>query len=229
VGYKARSRTLSVERAAIAEHRSLQEGETRPRAGSPDLETELAALQHRSLDELRLRWRNRWGRLAPASLPRHLLFRLMAYRLQADAFGDLDARTVRWLDRQACEDEAVRGASHELASNETNDSKHVDANKAAPARQAAETIVLKPGAVLMREWQGRVERVMVVHDGFAWGGATYASLSAVALAITGTKWNGLRFFGVRRADRTLSGEPRSREKRSPGRAKSADRIAAGVS
>jgi Protein of unknown function (DUF2924) len=227
VRFKARSRTLSVERAAIAEHRSLQEGETRPGAGSPDLETELAALQRLSLDELRLRWRNRWGRLAPASLPRHLLLRLIAYRLQADAFGDLDARTVRWLDRRA--NEEASETPRASATNKTDDGKQGEAENAAPARRAAETIVLKPGAILTREWQGRIERVMVVHDGFAWGGATYASLSATALAITGTKWNGLRFFGVRRADRTLSGEPGSREKRSPGRAKSSVRIGAGVS
>jgi hypothetical protein len=54
--------------------------------------------------------------------------------------------------------------------------------------------------LLIREWQGRLERVTVVDDGFAWNGATYASLSAVAFAITGTKWNGHRFFGVRRRD-----------------------------
>ena len=65
------------------------------------LETELAALEQLSLDELRLRWRNRWGRLAPAFLSRGLLSRLMAYRLQAEAFGDLDGRTVRLFDRLA--------------------------------------------------------------------------------------------------------------------------------
>jgi hypothetical protein len=54
--------------------------------------------------------------------------------------------------------------------------------------------VLKPGALLTREWQGRIERVMTLGDGFAWNGKTYASLSAVAFAITGVKWNGHRFF-----------------------------------
>ena len=214
----------------MAEHRSPPEGVTPTLQGaasrSPDLEAEIAALQRLSLDELRLRWRNRWGRLAPASLPRHLLFRLMAYRLQADAFGDLDASTVRLLDRRA--NEEAGQAPRASAMNKTEDGQQGEAKNATPARQAAETIVLKPGAVLTREWQGRIERVMVVHDGFAWGGATYASLSAVALAITGTKWNGLRFFGVRRCDRALSGEPRSREKRSSVRANSADCIATGV-
>ena len=56
---------------------------------------------------------------------------------------------------------------------------------------------LKPGAILTREWNGRDHRVMVVNEGFAWNGETYDSLSDVAFAITGTKWNGPRFFGLR--------------------------------
>src|ERR1039458_6263461 len=55
-------------------------------------------------------------------------------------------------------------------------------------------LVLKPGSLLTREWQGRIERVMALEDGFAWNGKTHASLSAVAFAITGVKWNGYRFF-----------------------------------
>jgi hypothetical protein len=152
------------------------------------LETELAELERLSVDDLRLRWRNNWGRLAPAHLSRGLLFRIMAYRLQAEAFGDLDRKTVRLLERMA------NGAAEKLAANgsATPDShKHAD-------RAAYELLVMKPGALLIREWQGRLERVTVVDDGFAWNGATYASLSAAAFAIAGTKWNGHRFFGVRR-------------------------------
>jgi hypothetical protein len=65
--------------------------------------------------------------------------------------------------------------------------------------------------LLIREWRGRLERVTVADGGFAWNCATYASLSAVAFAITGTKWNGHRFFGVRR--RECDGDP-NREKSS---------------
>ena len=54
-----------------------------------------------------------------------------------------------------------------------------------------------PGTVLTREWNGRNHRVMLVAEGFAWGGRTYHSLSSIAFAITGTKWNGPRFFGLR--------------------------------
>ena len=63
------------------------------------LEAELAELKRLSLDGLRLRWRNNWGRVAPAHLPRGLLFRVMAYRLQAEAFGDLDQKTIRLLEQ----------------------------------------------------------------------------------------------------------------------------------
>jgi DUF2924 family protein len=62
--------------------------------------------------------------------------------------------------------------------------------------------------LLIREWRGRLERVTVVDDGFVWNGTTYASLSAVAFAITGTKWNGHRFFGVRRRDNVRVGNVR---------------------
>jgi Protein of unknown function (DUF2924) len=57
-------------------------------------------------------------------------------------------------------------------------------------------IELTPGTVLVREWDRQSQRVMVMADGFAWNGQTYDSLSKVAFAITGTKWNGPRFFGM---------------------------------
>ena len=60
-----------------------------------------------------------------------------------------------------------------------------------------EGVDLRPGAILAREWRGRLERVTVLDDGFAWNGTTYGSLSMVAKAITGTSWNGHRFFGLR--------------------------------
>ena len=160
------------------------------------LEAELAELERLSLDDLRLRWRNRWGRLAPAHLSRGLLFRVMAYRLQAEAFGDLDRKTVRLLERMA------NGAAEKLAANRsaTPGSDEQAESKVSSARAAYGPPILKPGALLIREWQGRLESVTVVDDGFAWNGETYASLSGVAFAITGMKWNGYRFFGVRRRD-----------------------------
>ena len=57
--------------------------------------------------------------------------------------------------------------------------------------------MLPAGTVLGREWNGQMQRVTVLEDGFAWKGKIYPSLSKIALAITGTRWNGPRFFGLR--------------------------------
>jgi hypothetical protein len=73
---------------------------------------------------------------------------------------------------------------------------------------------LKAGALLAREWNGRLERVMILDKGFAWNGGTYGSLSQVAKAMTGTSWNGHRFFGLRTARSDRSGMvPRRSEDR----------------
>jgi hypothetical protein len=139
------------------------------------IEHEIAHLRGLDLDGLRARWRSLTGRAAPPHLSKRLLLRVLAYRVQAAALGDLDKATARLLDRIA--DEARSG-------------KRV--NVPIPDRAGQ-----KPGTVLVREWEGRPQRVMVLVDGFAWNGDTYASLSKVARAITGTRWNGPRFFGLR--------------------------------
>ena len=167
-----------------------------------ELEAELAELDRLPLDDLRLRWRNNWGRQAPAHLSRGLLFRVMAYRLQAEAFGDLDRKIIRMLERIA------NGAAERLADNGSaprSSDEHAE-SKVSSARATYEPLVLKSGTLLIREWQGRLERVTVVDDGFAWNGATYTSLSAAAFAITRTKWNGHRFFGVRHRDGARASE-----------------------
>jgi hypothetical protein len=73
----------------------------------------------------------------------------------------------------------------------------------------------------MREWQGRIERVMALDEGFAWNGKTYASLSAVAFAVTGTKWNGHRFFFGAKG-RHAGGRERGKAARIAGRRHSRD-------
>jgi Protein of unknown function (DUF2924) len=62
---------------------------------------------------------------------------------------------------------------------------------------ASMTSLPRNGTVLVREWQGATHHVTVVNDGFLWNGSTYRSLSGIARAITGTNWNGPRFFGMR--------------------------------
>ena len=139
------------------------------------IENKIAHLRGLDLGGLRARWRSLTGRAAPPHLPKALLLRVLAYRVQAAALGDLDKATVRLLGRIAAE--ARSGKRVEVP---------------VPDRAG-----LKPGTVLVREWEGRPQRVMVLADGFAWNGGTYASLSLVARAITGTRWNGPRFFGLR--------------------------------
>jgi hypothetical protein len=65
------------------------------------------------------------------------------------------------------------------------------------APQTRDGVGLKVGALLVREWNGKLERVMILEDGFAWNGRTFGSLSQIAKAMTGTNWNGHRFFGLR--------------------------------
>jgi Protein of unknown function (DUF2924) len=142
------------------------------------MEEEIAHLRGLDLQGLRSRWQSVFRRSAPTHLTRHLLFAIIAYRLQADRFGDIDHATQKVLDRTAAK-EAGPVTVARLAS--------FDQKRAA----------LTPGTVLVREWDRQSQRVMVLADGFAWNGQTYDSLSKVALAITGTKWNGPRFFGLR--------------------------------
>lgn len=148
------------------------------------VEDEIAHLRGLDLKGLRSRWQSVLQRQAPAHLTRHLLFSIIAYRLQADRFGDLDHATKQVLDRTVAK-EAGPVTSARLAS---FDQKRTE---------------LAPGTVLVREWDRQSQRVMVMADGFAWNGQTYDSLSKVAFAITGTRWNGPRFFGLReREDRS---------------------------
>jgi Protein of unknown function (DUF2924) len=150
------------------------------------VEDDIAHLRGLDLRGIRSRWQSVFGRPAPAHLTRHLLFAVLAYRLQADRFGDLDHLTRQVLDRTMAK-EAGPSMAARLAS--------LDQKRTG----------LTPGTVLVREWDRQSQRVMVMADGFAWNGQTYDSLSKVAFAITGTKWNGPRFFGMRdREDRSAT-------------------------
>ena len=124
---------------------------------------EVRALEALDLHGLRDEWRKRYGN-PPKMRSRELLARLLAWRIQSDAIGGLDAATIRLLK---CD------------------------SLPPPKPQLA------PGERLVREWQGRRYEVDVLDKGFRYQGADYRSLSEVARAITGTRWNGLRFFGLR--------------------------------
>jgi hypothetical protein len=144
----------------------------------PSVEDEIRHVRGLDLKGLHARWQSVFQRTAPGHLPRHLLFAIIAYRIQADRFGDLDHETRQLLDRTG----ATESGSAMSARLVTFDRKRTE---------------LAPGTVLIREWDRQSQRVMVMSDGFAWKGQTYDSLSKVARAITGTRWNGPRFFGLR--------------------------------
>ena len=136
------------------------------------LDDALARLAAADLASLDKSWRRAFGRPPPAGLSRTLLARVLAYRLQAEALGDLDLETARALDRMTGE-----GGGEVIP---------------LPDQRGSQ-----PGTMLVREWQGTMHSVMVLGGGYAWNGTTYRSLSEVARAITGTRWNGPRFFGLR--------------------------------
>ncbi len=119
------------------------------------------------IDALRARWRMVFGAVPPKGLSKDMIGRMIAYRIQVEAFDGLDRETVRLLDRLA------RGEKPELDRR------------------------LKTGTVLVREYNGDRHTVTVVPAGFLWRDTTYSSLSIIAQAITSTKWNGPRFFGLR--------------------------------
>jgi hypothetical protein len=165
----------------------MQQKRRNGRTTKTSVENEIAHLRGLDLGGLRARWQSVFQRPAPAHLTRHLLFTVIAYRLQADRFGDLDHETKQVLDRTVAK-EAGPAMSARLAS---FDQKRTE---------------LTPGTVLVREWDRQSQRVMVMADGFAWNGQTYDSLSKVAFAITGTRWSGPRFFGLRdKEDRPAMG------------------------
>lgn len=150
-------------------------------AGDPAADAvsaEIARLNDLPIGDLRARWRTVFRRVPPPTLSRNLLFRTLAYRLQADRFGDLDAESRRILDSVKLDGPG-------------------DTLKGVMLGFQRPDYKLQPGTVVSREWNGKMHRVTVTEDGFGWDGKSYKSLTQVACAITGTRWNGPRFFGFR--------------------------------
>jgi Protein of unknown function (DUF2924) len=113
--------------------------------------------------------------------------KVLAYRLQTDALGDLD-KSIRRILRYEKDDAVGAPFDRRLP-------------------QTREGVDLKVGALLVREWNGKLERVMILEDGFTWNGQTFGSLSQIAKAMTRTNWNGHRFFGLRQG-KTAGGRRR---------------------
>lgn len=133
---------------------------------------ELSNLPLCSIYDLRARWRALFSAEPPAAFGPDLLRRSIAQKLQENAYGGLDSKTAQLLNRLISQSAKNNGKI------------------AIPRR-------IKPGAVLVREWKGASHRVTVAAEGYVYQERPYNNLSEIARFITGTRWNGPRFFGLR--------------------------------
>ncbi len=134
---------------------------------------ELASLRALDPERLKEQWRILYGTEPPPRISEDLLRRAIAYRLQERALGGLKPSMRRLLQRVA-EDARPRRST-----------------PTPPARR------LRPGAVLIREWRGTSHQVTVLEDGVLFHGKRHRSLSEVARKITGNRWSGPLFFGLK--------------------------------
>jgi len=147
------------------------------------LASELEQLHELTSEELRERWQTLFGAEAPPKLRSSLIVQGIAYRLQEKALGGLKPATVRLLERIA--------------------------DDAAARRQSAPTpekIRVNAGTVLIREWHGTKHQVTVLNDGFLFRAKRFRSLSQIARAITGSRWSGPLFFGLKSSRKEQSSE-----------------------
>jgi hypothetical protein len=142
-------------------------------AADPAVETELERLPTAPIADLRKRYRELFRTEPPKALGPDLLRRSIAHRIQERAYGGLSLSHQRLLDQLVKSASAKPNGRLEL-----------------PRR-------IKPGSELVRTWNRKTYRVMVMAEGFAYDGKTFTSLSEIASMITGTNWNGPRFFGLR--------------------------------
>jgi hypothetical protein len=137
------------------------------------LADEISALSEATAADLKLRWRTLYSTEPPPRISRDLLIRAIAYRIQEQALGGLKPATHRLLAKVAADASARRPI------------------------QVAPAPTLAPGTVLLRDWHGTQHQVIVREHGIEFQGKQYESLSQVAHRITGTKWSGPLFFGLK--------------------------------
>jgi len=155
---------------------------TPPKPVDPAVEVELDRLPTMLIADLRKRYHELFRTEPPKAFGPDLLRRSITHRIQEKAYGGLPGSTRRLLDQLVKAATAKPNGRIEL-----------------PRR-------IKPGSELVRTWKGKSYRVMVMADGFAHDGKTFASLSEIASEITGTRWNGPRFFGLRSTSNEVSGD-----------------------
>src|SRR3982074_1989726 len=141
----------------------------RPLFDCEAVEAEIDRVRSLGVDSLRTLWRTTFRSSPPPAFSKDILARFLCWHIQEQAFGGLDSKTA----------------------------KHLDGLRRGDRSQANRSRRLKPGTVLLSEYQGERHTVTVVAKGYVWREATYASLSSIARAITGTAWNRPRFFGLR--------------------------------
>ena len=158
---------------------------------------QLAELDTLATEDLKARWHSLYGR-EPPRLNRQFLIKRLAFRIQEIAFGGLPDHVTDGmntvLDEEGYDKIGVR----------------IPGRKSANQASAGHPV---PGTVLVREWDGERHEVTALRKGFEYRGVPYRSLSAVARKITGTRWNGPLFFGLRDGPIRSSGEeePRGQE------------------
>lgn len=143
------------------------------RAPFANVEAEIEQLRTAPITFLRDRYLQLFRKEPPKAFGPDLLRHSIAYRLQERAFGGMPKPTQRQLDYL------------------------VRASATKPRGRLSLPKRIKPGSEMVRTWKGKSYKVTVHHDGFVYNGVTYPSLSEIATHITGTKWNGPRFFGLR--------------------------------
>ena len=153
-------------------------------AKKADIETKIAALGDLSREQLVATWRRIYNSDPPTGVRRELLMRAAAFQLQEKQFGGMSSEGKRTLRA------AMKTASKQLS---------VRGDPVAAALQVAGDVTcrhpVRPGARLIRDWNGKTHIVDVTESGFLFEGMKYRSLSGIAKKITGTSWSGPRFFG----------------------------------
>jgi hypothetical protein len=140
-----------------------------PDAVTATTEAEISRIQTLKPDEVRALWRDTFKKEVPKALTRDLLVRTLCWHIQEKAFGGHSPAILKLLASYA---QGRTGEADRLRR-------------------------LKPGTELVREFQGERHTVVITGEGFRWRGEDYPSLTAIARIITGTNWNGPRFFGLR--------------------------------
>ncbi len=165
--------------------RDAPNGGGRAHPASDGLPEKLTALADLDAVGLRAEWRRLYRSHPPPHIRRDLLVLAIAWKLQEKVYGGLTAAQKRRL----------ASIAEELRKNGN--------------LSTGPAIRMKPGLRLVREWRGETHTVLVLEDGFEWNGQRRCSLSAIAREITGTRWSGPLFFGLKPRPMPFGGEERA--------------------